>query len=287
MQNRLTAMAANEPMDIASDEPLDGAASSQHAYDQLRRKILSGELAPGTAFSQVQLATQLGISRTPLREAVRRLQSEGLLRSEHNRRVRVSPLSTGDFEDLYAMRIALDSLAAKITVPQLTEVEIAALREAFDLATEAADRGDLARYHEPHRRFHYGLYAHAGPRLIARVEDLWDHADRYRLLYQAHAGERTYLVQLASVDHAAILEAAEQGDAELCARRIAAHLARTALMTMVRVDHGHDPARVRGALELVRAYEPTVAGPAKESGEGADIDVLGYLRDARSTVYMP
>lgn len=272
-------MAANDPADTAlgAEEPLE-AASSEHAYEQLRGKILSGELPPGTTFSQVQLATQLGVSRTPLREAIRRLQSERLLWSEHNRRVRVSPLSTTDFEDLYAMRITLDSLAARITVPQLTEDELAALREAHEIATAAATSGDLVAYHEPHRRFHYGLYAHAGDRLIARVEDLWDHADRYRLLYQGHAGERTYLVQLASVDHAAILEAAEDGDAGLCARRIAAHLARTALMTIVRVDHGHDPVRVRAALELVSADDPTLSVPPTTTTD--DVRVLGYVRDA-------
>ena len=70
------------------------AAAREHAYDQLRNKILVGELAPGATFSQVQLATELGVSRTPLREAVRLLQTEGLLRSEPKRRVRVAPLTT-------------------------------------------------------------------------------------------------------------------------------------------------------------------------------------------------
>ena len=65
------------------------------------------------------------MSRTPLREAVRLLQMEGLLRAEPRRRVRVSPLSTEDFEDLYAIRIALDNLAVRLTVPQLDQTELA------------------------------------------------------------------------------------------------------------------------------------------------------------------
>src|SRR4051812_50198781 len=69
-----------------ADEALQGGASTRHAYEQLRSKILLGELAPGTAFSQVQLSRQLGVSRTPLREAVRLLQTEGLLQSEPKRR---------------------------------------------------------------------------------------------------------------------------------------------------------------------------------------------------------
>jgi DNA-binding GntR family transcriptional regulator len=116
----LTADAPSEPA-----QTLDGGASTQHAYDELRRKILQGELAPGATFSQVQLSTQLGVSRTPLREAVRLLQMEGLLRTDPRRRVRVSPLSTEDFEDLYAIRIALESLAVRLTVPQLSEAELA------------------------------------------------------------------------------------------------------------------------------------------------------------------
>src|SRR5262249_18385217 len=107
--------------------------------------------------------------------------------------------------------------------------------------------------------------------------DAWDHAERYRSLYRGHAGDTRYLFQLASLDHDAILEAAESRDATLCARRVAAHLARTALMTIARVDPGHDPVRVRAALELVSGEDvmPSIEPPA----EGADVKVLGYVRN--------
>ena len=68
------------------------------------------------------------MSRTTLCEAVRLLQMEGLLKAEPRRRVRVSPLSTEDFEDLYAIRISLESLAVRITVPQLTDAELAEIK---------------------------------------------------------------------------------------------------------------------------------------------------------------
>jgi DNA-binding GntR family transcriptional regulator len=237
----------------ATDQGLDGGRSTQHAYDQLRNKILVGELAPGATFSQVQLATELGVSRTPLREAVRLLQTEGLLRSEPKRRVRVAPLTTEDFEDLYAMRIVLDSLAVRLTIPHLTDDELAAIRMAFLEATAAANRGDAAAYREPHRRFHFGLFAHAGARLEQEVDDLWDHAERYRLLQVRHAGDLANLVRLGEREHAAILEAAEMRDAPLGAKRMAEHLSRTALMTLVQIDHRYEPARVRAALEHVYA----------------------------------
>ncbi len=262
---------------IAPAEPPEGSASSEHAYDQLRFQILTGQLAPGSSFSQVQLAQQLGISRTPLREAVRRLQSEGLLRSEHNRQVRVAPLSTRDFEDLYTLRIPLDSLAVKLSVPTLSDRELAITQEACRLTTEAAEHGDLVNYREPHRQFHMSLIVGAGARLRAQVEDLWDHADRYRLLYKMHADDGTRVMQLASQEHQAILEAAERRDATACARLVAAHLARTALMTLVRVDPRHDPAAIRAALDLVSAEDPT--SEAARSAERGDVPVLGYERE--------
>jgi DNA-binding GntR family transcriptional regulator len=278
MQNDAAGPRIVEPLaPAATDEPLDGGASTRHAYEQLRSKILVGELAPGATFSQVKLASELGVSRTPLREAVRLLQTEGLLHSEPNRRVRVSPVTTEDFEDLYAMRIVLDSLAVRLTVPSLTDAELADIRLGLLEATAAAAQGDAAGYREPHRRFHFGLYAHAGPRLLRQVQDLWDHAERYRGLHTRYAGDPALLARLGQQDHAAILEAAERRDAPLAAERHAEHLARTALMTLVRTDHRHDPARVRAALEHVYAQDPT----AREASSARASTGAGLARGAR------
>jgi DNA-binding GntR family transcriptional regulator len=244
---------------------LDGGASTRHAYEELRRQILFGELEPGATFSQVQLSTQLGVSRTPLREAVRLLQTEGLLRSEPRRRVRVSPITTDDFEDLYAMRVVLDSLAVRLTVPVLSSEELAEIRIAYLEATVAAGQGDVAAYRDAHRRFHSGLFAHAGARLVGRVQELWDHAERYRLLHM-RSGELTHQIRLVQNDHAGILEAAEQRDAVLAAKRTAEHLARTALMTLIHIDPRHEPARVRAALAHVDAEAPTADGASAKSG---------------------
>ncbi len=268
----------------AETPPAPAAGNSEHAYEALRGQILIGELAPGSTFSQVQLALQLGISRTPLREAVRRLQTEGLLRSEHNRRVRVSPLSTRDFEELYCIRIALDSLAIRISVPQLSADELDEAREMLELTTASAETGNLDGYREPHRRFHLGLYRHAGKRLLAQVEDLWDHAHRYRLLYERQGADRTQLMQMANREHAGILEAAGARDADACARRLAAHLARTALMTMIRVDHRHDPTRIRAALDLVAAESPDTEPDATVTD---DLPVPGYVRDVAGDATAP
>lgn len=257
-------LAASPPTD---DSPaLDGGASTQHAYEQLRRKILLGELPPGATFSQVQLSSQLGVSRTPLREAVRLLQTEGLLGSEPRRRVRVSPITTDDFEDLYAMRVVLDSLAVRLTVPELTDAELAQIRMAYLESTAAAAQVDVAAYTESHRRFHFGLFAHAGARLVQRVDDLWDHAQRYRLLYLEHNLDW----RLVQADHLGILEAAEKRDAALAAKRSAEHVARAALMALIHIDPRHEPTRVRAALQHVYAEDPTAGtAPASRAARAA------------------
>ncbi|MEA2468581.1 MAG: hypothetical protein QOJ57_2707, partial [Thermoleophilaceae bacterium] len=94
-------------------------------------------------------------------------------------------------------------------------------------------------------------------RLEQEVDDLWDHAERYRRLQVEHAGDLEQLVRLGEREHAAILEAAQKGDAGLGARRMAEHLSRTALMTLVQIDHRHEPVRIRAALDHVYAQDPT------------------------------
>src|SRR4051812_49482729 len=103
---------------------IEGAASRrdnvEQVYRRVREAILEGEIAPGATMSQVALADDLGISRTPLREALRMLQTEGLVDAERNRRVRVAPLSPADLEELYVMRVALEAEAIRLAVPRLT-----------------------------------------------------------------------------------------------------------------------------------------------------------------------
>src|SRR5438552_10591668 len=106
--------------------PIDAAEgriviAQVHAY--LRRRILDGTILPGTTLSQVQLAQQLGVSRTPLREALRLLQEERLVVAEHNRRVRVAGINLGELEALYASRIMLEPLALALSIPCLTQAD--------------------------------------------------------------------------------------------------------------------------------------------------------------------
>ncbi len=110
-----------------------GAHEGQHVgpvHERLRAAILRGEIPAGAATSQAALAKELDAGRTPLREALRMLQREGLVISEPNRRVRIAELSGDDAEELYIMRITLEAVAIRITVPTL---DLGRLRRARGL----------------------------------------------------------------------------------------------------------------------------------------------------------
>ena len=99
----------------------------EQVYRRVREAILEGEIAPGAVMSQVALADELGVSRTPLREALRMLQSEGLVDAQANRRVTVRPISATDLEELVVMRVALETEAIRLSVERLQPEDIAAL----------------------------------------------------------------------------------------------------------------------------------------------------------------
>src|SRR3954466_7502581 len=145
-----------------------GTRDGQHValvHTRLRDAILRGELPAGQTTSQVTLARDLDVGRTPLREALRMLQREGLVVSEPNRRVRIAELSTAAAEALYVMRIALEAVAIRITVPTLTSTDIAELEgymAQMDHYMRADDRRGLRL---PHRAFHDRLVSAAGERV--------------------------------------------------------------------------------------------------------------------------
>ncbi|QFY07185.1 GntR family transcriptional regulator [Nonomuraea phyllanthi] len=120
-------------------------------HARLRDALIRGELEAGQVLSQVQLAERSGVSRTPLREALRLLEREGLVVSEPRRRVRVAPFSMEDLEQIYAVRISLEILALRLTVPRLTDEAIAHIADLEQTMRRHAENRDYDAWHEPHR----------------------------------------------------------------------------------------------------------------------------------------
>lgn len=156
------------------------ATKSDLAYDWLRAAILSGEYAPGAPLNQVLLAKEIGISTTPLREALKRLSAEGLVVFASHRDARVSRLSVEESRDLLELRLSLDPLAISFAAERRSREDIARMRAAYD-EMECRPSPDSALDSGAHRRFHQVLYeASHNELLIATLDSLWSKAERYR-----------------------------------------------------------------------------------------------------------
>lgn len=215
-------------------------------HDRLRAAILSGELEAGAAFSQAVLASDFGAGRTPLREALRLLQREGLVVAEPNRQVQIAPLSAEDFEDIYLMRIALETVAIRLTVPTLTSDDVAELEACMAKLDHYAKGGDVRRMRTPHRALHHRLVAAVGARGSREIAELTDHCERYRLAFGGigDSDERR-------AEHRAIVDAAAAGDPDLAAERLAVHYARTAALAFAALDPDRDLGRLHATIRAV------------------------------------
>jgi DNA-binding GntR family transcriptional regulator len=221
----------------------ENGQNTEDVYERVRGAILDGELAPGTLMSQVALAEELGISRTPLREALRMLQGEGLVEAEPNRRVRVAPMTPSDLEQLYVMRVTLEAEALRLSVPLMTPEDLARLEGSMAEMAHYAEAKDYRRWVVPHQEFHRALTAPAGQRVNDLLGQLFDHAERYRRLHIGH-GPSAW----ATAGHREILDACKAGDRVLSGGRLASHLARTGLEVIELLSSDYDAVTLRTAL---------------------------------------
>lgn len=227
--------------------PPEASSLVADAYATVRDAILAGELPAGEVTSQVAIGERFGLGRTPLREALRLLQREGLVEAEHFKRLRIAPLAIEDLEELYAERIVTEALAARLSVPLADAADIAELEATV---AELERFGRERRYDEwerAHRQLHAALVRHGGARLARHLGELYDHAERYRRFFLQRSpvgwssGER---------DHRAIVDAFAARDPERVAAELAQHLARTALTVASIAAPAYEPAKIRTALRM-------------------------------------
>jgi DNA-binding GntR family transcriptional regulator len=216
--------------------------------------ILSGEIAPGSIVSQLKLARELGVSTTPLREAMRQLQAEGLLEAELNRRPRVPSLDVNDLHAVYATRILLESMAIVLTASSASDEELEDMANSLKQMRETAIISDLDAWEAAHTRFHRDLVAGATPPTAVTIANFFDRAERYRRLSVLSDQPRGWTV--ADVEHQRILDACLAKDGYAAARELAGHLARTAISLSAAFAPEVDPAPVRVAVSFVTSAHP-------------------------------
>lgn len=216
------------------------------AYERIRSAILEGVLPPGGRLSQVRIADQLGLSRTPVREALRLIEKEGLITSKRGHQVVISQTSMADLDELYALRIKLDTTTVRATVPELTDADIAAMSDCLATMDEASDPGLFAEFDAAHREFHMIPIRLAGTRHADYSTQLNEHAERYRRLYMTQPSS----YQQSRDEHRAIMVACAARDGEEVAALLAQHYARIALTIIAQIDPAFEPRQLRSAVRV-------------------------------------
>ena len=153
-------------------------------FNTLRKAILRGELKPGERLMEIQLANKLGVSRTPIREAIRKLELEGLVLMIPRKGAEVAEITIKDLEDVLEVRAALEELAVCDACENITEEQILALKEAADNFQAALESDDLVKCAETDMAFHEIIYsATNNKRLLQILNNLREQMYRYRVEY--------------------------------------------------------------------------------------------------------
>lgn len=184
---------------------------------ELRADIVEGRVKPGAQLGQESLADRFGVSRMPIREAIRLLEAMGFVTVETNKRCKVADLSLADLRDIYDMRAALEPLAMRQAMPHLTNAQI---DEAAEIQARI-ERTDPMAFGTANQDFHMLLYRPCGrPRLLQQLDTLFAAADRYVCFAKASPELRNK----SNREHHAMLDACRRRDADAAAKVLARHI---------------------------------------------------------------
>lgn len=206
--------------------PTRPPTAAARAYDQLRGEILDGDIRPGTMLYEVEQSTRLGVSRTPVREAFRRLVADGLLEATGGRGLVVTQVSEGDLASLFELRACLEAQAAELAARRGDPVVFAGFVEDFRRAHDDLTQGtpteqDIADYYALIRRFDVAVDRAAENHfLLDALANLRIHAARVRRM-ASHSPER---LAASALEHALIAEAIAEADPALAVHATHVHL---------------------------------------------------------------
>ena len=228
-----------------------------HVHAYLRECILDGTLTPGTKLSQVTLAEQLGISRTPLREVLRMLQEEGLVEIEPNQRTRIAGLDPQELDDVYGSRILLETLALSMTLGSFGPASRKDARLQLAAMRRAAKTGDFSAWFAAHADYHRLITAGAGEALQRQLQAFADRTIRYIRIYQLSDPDSWQAA--GDTEHVQILEALIAGNEPGARAGMAHHLERTALRVLTDCAPDYVPVAVPHAVAIVERQPPTAS----------------------------
>jgi DNA-binding GntR family transcriptional regulator len=182
---------------------------SKKVYRILKERIIKGDLAQGSKFLEAKIAKQLGISRTPVREAMRELAAEGFVKISPNQGAVINNISIEDVQEVLQIRAVLEGLAAKLAATKITKGKIKELESFNKNMEEFINKNDILDFIKESEKFHeLILDIYGNSRLIQIRKNLYDQIHRYRSISLNIPGRPKYALE----EHKKITEALKQGD---------------------------------------------------------------------------
>ncbi|HPT86322.1 MAG TPA: GntR family transcriptional regulator [Bacillota bacterium] len=204
-------------------------------FESLREAIISGQLRPGERMMEIQLAEEMGVSRTPVREAIRKLELEGLVEMIPRKGAYVAGLSLRDIADVFEIRRALEGLAAELAADRITDEELERLERYLVIISEQIEAGNLEEVVQTDTDFHTLLYqASRNNRLSQIINNLREQIQRFRTTSLSYPGR----MKAALEEHRKIVEAISSRDEEQARRIAQEHIenAENSLMSVIQQD---------------------------------------------------
>lgn len=200
--------------------PIPRRQLGAQAYDAIRSAVIDGNIAPGSPLSEPQLAEKFNVSRSPVREALTRLESEGFLDRSENGRLRAAMLNVEELEQLYVLRAAIEGLAARLATFHLSMAHLDVMEKSIEEMKAYSQSGDVGRSLESGARFHEMIYKNcANKPLLEAIETVKLRIVRYRAII---ASTRQFDVRVS--EHKAIYQAFLDRDPISAERALIAHV---------------------------------------------------------------
>jgi DNA-binding GntR family transcriptional regulator len=220
-----------QPVNFDSYKPL-----RELVLDSLREAIINGDLKPRERLMEIQLAEELGVSRTPIREALRKLELEGFIVMVPRKGAYVSDISLKDITEVFEIRAALEGLSAALAAERITEEEIETMEKLLAEKYDAIKQNDMKRLIEVDTRFHDGIYnASRNVKLWAIINNLREQIQRFRTASLSYPGR----MQQSLSEHRSIVEAIESRDINLSRQVAQEHIenAESSLIAAIKKDN--------------------------------------------------
>lgn len=206
-------------------------------FNTLRQAILTGELKPGERLMEIHLANRLGVSRTPIREAIRKLELEGLVTMIPRRGAEVAQITEKSMNDVLEVRRALDALCVELACDRITEEKLDALKAACERFEQAVKTGDVKKIAQADVELHDIIVEATGnQRLIQMVHNLSEQMYRYRFEYIKDSERHENLVE----EHRIIYESLVKKDKDTASQAAKLHIdnQKKAIIRQIQIDRG-------------------------------------------------